>query len=159
MAAKSNKASAKKDEKPKSAPEAPKEEKKKEPSKAEKKYGKEPPAGPVEIRGKRFETQRVELERCYLHAKEFHHDGPLGKLWKGDVYNVPVRDAKRLMKDWEKENKFEVVDEDKAKKIRAAKDAENWKKLHCGEIDRKEKVKTAVDRKIKAIMSTKNTKF
>lgn len=109
----------------------------------------------IEWRGRRFETTRVELERCFLHAKKEHHDGKLGKLLEGDVYDVPVRDADRLVEDWPK--KVEIVKKDKAKKIRQAAHDRNWKR-NLQNIKRRKAEKEARRGRIKAILAGKSTK-
>ena len=117
--------------------------------------GKKPSVGAIEWRGKRFETTRVELERCYLHVRTAHHDGKLGKLLEGDVYDAPVRDADRLINDWPK--KFEVVPKKKAEKIREDAHDKNWDK-NLKTIKRRKAMKVAHDRRIKAILGSKSTK-
>ena len=111
--------------------------------------------GTIEWRGRRFETTRVVLERCFLHVRKNHNDGKLGKLLEDDVYDAPVRDADRLVGDWPK--KFEIVKKDKAKKIRLAAHDRNWKR-NLENIKRRKSEKDARRRRIKAILSKKLTK-
>ena len=117
--------------------------------------GKKPKVSAIEWRGKRFETTRVELERCYLHVRTAHHDGKHGKLLVGYVFDVPVRDADRIVNDWPK--KFEVVNIKRAEKVREDAHDKNWDK-NLKTIKRRKAAKAAHDRRIKAILGNKSTK-
>jgi hypothetical protein len=117
--------------------------------------GEKPPIAPIEWRGHRFEMVRVELDRCFLHALDFHHDAKLGKLWKGDVYDVPVREAERLVADWPK--KVAIVNPKKAAGLNAKAHDEKWKRNIKNTKERKA-FRLERQEQIKAILTKKVTK-